>query len=139
MDIVEDKELVSGLPVTHMNWLFGNLHCPGCHYSLAERAICETLEEMGMEGQTVSIIGVGCCAVCLQLMNLDAIFSAHGRAPDIGTAVKRVNPDLLVFTLQGDGDTIAIGAEAVINAAARAEKITVIMINNANYGMTGAG
>lgn len=112
--------------------------CPGCHEPTATRAILEVLEDLGLAGEAVMVLGVGCSFVLQALVDVDYLVCAHGRPPDGASAVKRVlkgNP--LVFTIQGDGDCIAIGAGALINAAARAENITIIMLNNANYGTTG--
>ena len=99
--------------------------------------MCELIEEMEMEDRAVGVAGVGCGFFFNLVMNIDGINTAHGRPPDVATGIKRARPDLLVFTIQGDGDCIAIGAGSLINAAARAERITVIMVNNGNYGTTG--
>ena len=112
--------------------------CPGCHEPTTARAILEVLQEMGLTGDTVMVLGVGCSFAFQSMIDLDYLCCAHGRPPDGATAVKRVlKGKPLVFTVQGDGDCIAIGAGALINAAARAENFTIIMLNNANYGTTG--
>lgn len=112
-------------------------NCPGCHHPIVARAIAEVLEDLQLGGETIAVGGVGCAPIGVFLNNVDFIMMAHGHAPDGATAIKRINPERLVFTLQGDGDCIAIGAGPLINAAARAEKFTIIMLNNANYGTTG--
>ncbi|MBI4288955.1 MAG: 2-oxoglutarate oxidoreductase [Chloroflexi bacterium] len=112
--------------------------CPGCHEPTAMRAILEALEELDAVGDAVMVVGVGCSFAFQSMVDLDYLVCAHGRPPDGASAVKRVlKGDHVVFTIQGDGDCIAIGAGALINAAARAEKITIFMLNNANYGTTG--
>lgn len=68
---------------------------------------------------------------------LDFQEAAHGRAPAMATGMKRVRPDLIVFTYQGDGDLASIGMGEIVHAANRGEKFTTIFINNAVYGMTG--
>ncbi|MFQ5827515.1 MAG: thiamine pyrophosphate-dependent enzyme [Dehalococcoidia bacterium] len=116
----------------------GARQCPGCHHPIIERLIAEVVEEMGIEGRAVIVAGIGCGARIFPMMNFDGIVTAHGRPPDVATAIKRtLKGRPIVFTYQGDGDAIAIGAGSLINAAARAEKITIIMVNNINYGTTG--
>jgi len=112
--------------------------CQGCQDGTIGRIICEVVEEMGIEGKAIIIGGVGCHAMISFLVDFDAVQVAHGRAPDVASAVKRVlRGEPVVMTIQGDGDCIAIGTESLIQAAARAERITVIMANNGNYGTTG--
>lgn len=134
---LEKVKVSGGNPPLWKPHTYGSKRCPGCHYQTLERATCETLEELGLGGQAVIVTGVGCCARSYLVMDYDGIFAAHGRATDVATAIKRVRPELFVFTWQGDGDSIAIGTEGLINSAIRAEKITILMINNANYGTTG--
>lgn len=131
------KERVAGTPRLWVRHPAGARHCPGCHHPQVERLVCEVLEEMGLEGRAIGIAGVGCSTRFFTVVRVDGITTAHGHPPDVATGIKRVRPDALVFTIQGDGDCIAIGAGALINAAARAEKITIVMVNNAGYGTTG--
>jgi len=111
--------------------------CPGCQHPTAGRLIAEALDDLGVAEKVIGVTGIGCSAGALALLNVDVVLGAHGRAPDIATAAKRLRPDALVFTCQGDGDCIAIGAGPFIGALTRGEKFTVIMCNNANYGTTG--
>ena len=112
--------------------------CQGCQDGTIGRVICEVVEEMGIEGRMILIGGVGCHAMISFLVDFDAVQVAHGRAPDVASAIKRaLRGEPIVVTIQGDGDCIAIGTESLIQAAARAERITVIMANNGNYGTTG--
>ncbi|MFC2058533.1 thiamine pyrophosphate-dependent enzyme [Chloroflexota bacterium] len=113
------------------------LMCPGCQYGTLGGIIADVLEELNIGGKTVCVGGVGCHSFVALGIQVDMIAAPHGRAPDVATAVKRVRPNLSVFTIQGDGDCIAIGAGALIAAMGRGEKITVLMCNNANYGTTG--
>ena len=116
----------------------GGFPCPGCGHGLVQRVIAEVIEELGVEGKAVAICGVGCGWLSFLTLDFDGGNCPHGRATDVATGIKRSLGDKgVVLTIQGDGDTIAIGAEGLINAAARAEKITVIMVNNTNYGTTG--
>jgi 2-oxoglutarate ferredoxin oxidoreductase subunit beta len=114
-----------------------SMYCPGCLHPVVQRAISEVLEKLGLEGQAICMVGVGCHSFATVNWDLDLALCAHGRALDSATAIKRLNPDAVVFTVQGDGDCTAIGAGAFINAMTRGEKITTIMYNNTNYGTTG--
>ena len=112
--------------------------CQGCQEGTIGRLIAEVVEELDIEGRAIIIGGVGCHAMISLLVDFDAVQVPHGRAPDVASAIKRVlRQEPIVMTIQGDGDCIAIGTESLIQAAARAERITVIMANNGNYGTTG--
>lgn len=112
-------------------------YCPGCTHGTAHRLVAEVIDELGIHQDTILVSSVGCSVFSYNYFDLDACEAAHGRAPAMATGVKRVNPDKIVFTYQGDGDLASIGTAEIIHAAARGEKITVIFINNAIYGMTG--
>lgn len=112
-------------------------YCQGCHYGIVQRLVAEVLEELDLGGRTVGITGAGCAYSFFYGLDVDQIAAPHGRPPDVATGVKRLFPDRLVATVQGDGDCIAIGAESLIAAASRAEKITVIMLNNGAFALTG--
>lgn len=111
-------------------------YCPGCTHGIVHRLIAEVLDELEIEGKTVGISPVGCTYNNYEYFNCDMVQAAHGRAPAVGTGVKRANPDNIVFTYQGDGDLAAIGTAEIVHAATRGEKITTIFVNNAIYGMT---
>ena len=112
-------------------------YCPGCSHGTVHKLVAEVIDEMGLEGSAVGISPVGCSVLAYKYIDIDWVQAAHGRAPAIATAIKRLEPDKLVFTYQGDGDLAAIGTGETIHAAARGESIAVIFINNAIYGMTG--
>lgn len=112
-------------------------YCPGCTHGVAHRLIAEVIDEMDMRGDSLGIAPVGCSVFAYNYFNMDFAEAAHGRAPAMATGLKRVNPDKLVFTYQGDGDLASIGAAEILHVAGRGENITVIFINNAIYGMTG--
>lgn len=112
-------------------------YCPGCTHGIAHRLVAEALEELGVGGKAVGVAPVGCAVFAYKYFNCDMHEAAHGRAPAVATGIKRVLPDNIVFTYQGDGDLASIGAAEIVHAAARNENITVIFINNAIYGMTG--
>lgn len=115
-----------------------NMHyCPGCSHGVVHRLIAEILEEMGQENNVIAIAPVGCAVFAYNYVDIDWIEAAHGRAPAIASAVKRLHPNRLVFTYQGDGDLAAIGTCETIHAANRGENIAIIFINNGIYGMTG--
>ncbi len=112
-------------------------YCPGCTHGVAHRLIAEVLDEMELREITVGVAPVGCSVFAYQFFDLDFVEAAHGRAPAMATGIKRVLPDRIVFTYQGDGDLASIGMGEINHAAGRGENITVIFINNAIYGMTG--
>ena len=112
-------------------------YCPGCSDGVVHKLIAEIIEEMGLEEKTIGVCPVGCAVFAYRYLDIDWQEAAHGRAPAVATACKRLWNDRLVFTYQGDGDLACIGACETIHALNRGEKITVIFINNAIYGMTG--
>ena len=112
-------------------------YCPGCTHGVAHRLVAEVLDEMGIRERAIGISPVGCAVLAYKYFNIDGVEAAHGRAPAMATGIKRVLPDRVVFTYQGDGDLASIGMGEIVHAALRGEKITVIFINNAIYGMTG--
>ncbi len=111
--------------------------CPGCGHGTVHRIIAEVIDELGIRERTIGIAPVGCAVLAYDYFNFDVTEAAHGRPPAVATGIKRVRPDLIVFTYQGDGDLAAIGTAEIIHAANRGEKITVIFVNNGIYGMTG--
>ena len=112
-------------------------YCPGCTHGIAHRIIMECLEERGMLGRTMGVVPIGCSINAHNFMNIDMCESTHGRAPAIASGIRRVHPDKIIFTYQGDGDLASIGAGEIVHAAHRGEKFTTFFINNAIYGMTG--
>jgi len=112
-------------------------YCPGCTHGIVHRLIAEVLDELGIRERTIGIAPVGCAVLAYEYIDVDFAEAAHGRAPAMGTGIKRVSPDKVVFTYQGDGDLAAIGTAEIIHAANRGELITTIFVNNAVYGMTG--
>ena len=112
-------------------------YCPGCTHGISHRLIMETLEEMGKLGDTIGVGPIGCAVQAHKFMNVDMCESSHGRAPAVASGIRRVHPDKLVFTYQGDGDLASIGMAEIIHAAGRGERFTTFFINNAIYGMTG--
>ncbi len=112
-------------------------YCPGCTHGIIHRLVCEVIDEMGIEGDTVGVCPVGCSVFAYNYFNCDMIEAPHGRAPAVATGVKRAQPDKFVFTYQGDGDLAAIGTCETVHAATRGENIVVIFVNNTIYGMTG--
>ncbi len=112
-------------------------YCPGCTHGIVHRLVAEVMDELGIVGNTVGVAPVGCAVFAYRYFECDMQQASHGRAPAVATGIKRVLPDNVVFTYQGDGDLAAIGTAETVHAAARGENITVIFINNAIYGMTG--
>jgi len=112
-------------------------YCPGCTHGIAHRLIAEVMDEMEIREQTIGVAPVGCSVFAYNYFNCDFVEAAHGRAPAMATGVKRVLPDRIVFTYQGDGDLASIGMGEIMHAAGRGENISVFFLNNAIYGMTG--
>lgn len=111
--------------------------CPGCGEPLAVRGFLETISELGVAHRTIAIAGIGCYTSFSGTMDVDLVQALHGRAPSVATGVKRMLPDSIVFTLQGDGDMVNEGLQEVLHTAARGERITVILLNNGVFGETG--
>lgn len=112
-------------------------YCPGCTHGIVHRLVAEAIDELGVQERTIGVAPVGCAVFAYEYFNCDMQEASHGRAPAVATGIKRVLPDRVVFTYQGDGDLASIGTAEIVHAAARGEKITTIFINNAIYGMTG--
>lgn len=129
------RELVCGTPRLKMPGV--SMFCPGCHYGTIGRLLCEVLEEMGIAGKAICVVSASCSFSHALQMAIDFMLAPHGRAAAVATAIKRVHPDAVVFTLQGDGDLGAIGLGHFMHAMLRGERLTTIFLNNAGYGMTG--
>ncbi|MGI6487160.1 MAG: thiamine pyrophosphate-dependent enzyme [Syntrophothermaceae bacterium] len=112
-------------------------YCPGCGHGIIHRLIAECMDELDVREKTVGICPVGCGVLAYEYFNCDMLEAAHGRAPAVGTGLKRVLKDRVIFTYQGDGDLASIGMAEIVHAASRGEKISVFFINNTVYGMTG--
>ncbi|MBU0753786.1 MAG: 2-oxoglutarate oxidoreductase [Planctomycetes bacterium] len=112
-------------------------YCPGCTHGVIHRLVAEALDELGLRERTAGVAPVGCSVLAYNYFNCDMFEAAHGRAPAVATGAKRCRPEMIVFTYQGDGDLASIGMAEIVHAANRGEKITVIFVNNAIYGMTG--
>lgn len=112
-------------------------YCPGCTHGIIHRLVAEVLEELNVIGDTIGVAPVGCSVLAYDYFNCDMQEASHGRAPAVATGIKRVHPDKVVFTYQGDGDLASIGTAEIVHVAHRSEKITTIFVNNAIYGMTG--
>ncbi|HTR80141.1 MAG TPA: thiamine pyrophosphate-dependent enzyme [Bacteroidota bacterium] len=112
-------------------------YCPGCGHGVVHRVLMEVVNEMGIVGETIGVAPVGCSVFAYNYMNIDMQEAAHGRASAVATGIKRVLPEKIVFSYQGDGDLAAIGTGESIHTVNRGENILMIFINNAIYGMTG--
>ncbi len=112
-------------------------YCPGCTHGIAHKLIAESIVELGLMDNCIGVAPVGCAVFAYNYFNCDMQEAAHGRAPAVASAIKRVHKDVAVFSYQGDGDLASIGMAEIVHAATRGENITVIFINNAIYGMTG--
>ena len=129
MKIIYEKSI--GLTDTPMHY------CPGCTHGIIHKLVAECLVELNVLGDTIGVAPVGCSVLAYNYFNCDVHEAAHGRAPAVATGIKRVLPNNVVFTYQGDGDLASIGSGEIVHVAHRGEKITTIFVNNAIYGMTG--
>ncbi len=134
-DIVKPENLVYRKPVLMNDQAMH--YCPGCSHGVVHKLIAEVIDEMGMTDKAIGVSPVGCAVFAYRYIDIDWEEAAHGRAPAVATACKRLWPDRLVFTYQGDGDIGCIGTAEAIHALNRGENITIIFVNNAIYGMTG--
>jgi 2-oxoglutarate ferredoxin oxidoreductase subunit beta len=114
-----------------------NHYCPGCGHGIIHKLLAQAIDELGIKEQTIIVAPVGCAVLAYNYLLVDGCEAAHGRAPAVATGIKRVHKDKVVISYQGDGDLLAIGTGETIHAANRGEKITVVFVNNAIYGMTG--
>lgn len=134
-NIVNPENLVYAKPKlmndNHMHY------CPGCSHGVVHKMIAEVIKDLDLQEKTIGIAPVGCAVFAYKYLDIDWQEAAHGRAPALATAVKRLLPDKMVFTYQGDGDLAAIGTAETIHAANRGENIAIVFINNGIYGMTG--
>lgn len=112
-------------------------YCPGCTHGIIHRLVAEALDDLGVRERTVGVAPVGCSVLAYNYFNCDFLEAPHGRAPALATGFKRIRPDMIVFTYQGDGDLASIGGNEILHSANRGEKFTTIFVNNAIYGMTG--
>ncbi|MFH0732867.1 MAG: thiamine pyrophosphate-dependent enzyme [Candidatus Omnitrophota bacterium] len=112
-------------------------YCAGCGHGIAHRLICEVIDSLGIREKTIGVAPVGCAVLAYDYWDFDVTEAAHGRPPAVATGIKRMLPETVVFTYQGDGDLAAIGTSEIIHTANRGENITVIFVNNGIYGMTG--
>lgn len=112
-------------------------YCPGCGHGIAHRLISEVVDELDIREKIIGVAPIGCAVIAYDYWDFDCCEAAHGRALAVATGIKRVRPEAIVFTYQGDGDLAAIGCAETIHAANRGENLTTVFINNAVYGMTG--
>ena len=135
IEVPEGMDVVYERPesLTDAHWHY----CPGCTHGTTHRLVAEVMDELGIRERTIAVAPVGCAVLAYNYFNVDMAEAAHGRAPAMATGIKRVSPDKIVWTYQGDGDLAAIGTAETIQAANRGEAITIIFVNNGIYGMTG--
>ena len=110
--------------------------CPGCGHGIIARVLLEVIEERGLTDKFLMNRGVGCCCN-LRSVHVDGLQCSHGRSCASSRAMKAVRPDLCVVSYQGDGDAYVIGLQETLNAAYAKTNMTLIVVNNSNFGMTG--
>ncbi len=138
-NILQNIEKPDNLVYTKTKLLTDNVlsYCPGCGHGTAHRILTEVIEEEGLQTETIGVCPVGCSVLMYNYIDVDMQEAAHGRAPAVATAIKRLLPEKFVYTYQGDGDLAAIGTAETIHCCNRGENILIIFINNGIYGMTG--
>jgi 2-oxoglutarate ferredoxin oxidoreductase subunit beta len=115
-----------------------HIWCPGCGIGTAFSSCLIAMKESGIDlKKTVMISGIGCSGRGAGYVNLDSYHTTHGRAIPFATGMKLANPELNVVVFSGDGDLFAIGGNHFIHAARRNVDLTIVCVNNFNYGMTG--
>lgn len=134
-EIISAENLVYAKPTLMNNTTMH--YCPGCSHGVVHKLIAEVIEEMGMMDKSIGVSPVGCAVFAYRYLDIDWQEAAHGRAPALATAIKRLWNDRLVFTYQGDGDLACIGTTETLHALNRGDNITIIYVNNGIYGMTG--
>ncbi len=135
MSKTDNKKLINPRPRTLID--VPTHFCPGCNHGVIHKLVAEAIDYFGVREKAIGVAGVGCGVFLYNYIDTDVIEAPHGRAPAVATGLKRVHRDKVVFTYQGDGDLAAIGTGEIIHAANRGEPITIVFINNTNYGMTG--
>lgn len=115
----------------NFNW------CPGCGHGIVSRLCAELIEEMGLRDRTCCVVGIGCGGFHHHYMEIDALEAMHGRSVSVASGYKLGLPENFVYTLQGDGDCCSIGLAELMHCANRGTSISVIMVNNGVFGMTG--
>lgn len=112
-------------------------YCPGCGHGIIHKLIAKALSELDIQDRTILLSPVGCSVFAYYYFDCGNIQVAHGRAPAVGTAVKRACQDAVVISYQGDGDLCSIGFNETFHAANRGEGMVIFFVNNSVYGMTG--
>jgi 2-oxoglutarate ferredoxin oxidoreductase subunit beta len=134
-EIIQDKKTIFERPIALKDTV--THYCPGCTHGVIHRLVAEALDELGLREKAVGVAPVGCSVLAYNYINTDFLEAPHGRAPALATGFKRLRPDMIVFTYQGDGDLASIGMAEIIHSANRGEKFTTVFVNNGIYGMTG--
>jgi 2-oxoglutarate ferredoxin oxidoreductase subunit beta len=111
--------------------------CPGCGHGLILKALGQVIDELGIQDRVVFGCDIGCSLLSWDFFNVDSVQTHHGRTTPVMVGIKRANPELIVVVYMGDGGGYAIGSQHLVNAATRDDKITVLLVNNTNYAMTG--
>ncbi len=111
--------------------------CPGCGHPIILKNLGFIIDELGIQNNTLFGIDIGCSLLAWNFFNVDTIQTHHGRTIPVVTGAKRAKKDIVAIAYLGDGGAYAIGMQHLISARIRNENITVIIVNNANYGMTG--
>jgi len=111
--------------------------CPGCGHPIVLQALAEVIDELDLQDKTVIGLDIGCSLLAWDFFDVDSTQTHHGRTGPVMSGFKKVKPDSVGIVYMGDGGAYAIGAQHLVNEAMRNEPLTVIVVNNSLYAMTG--
>lgn len=111
--------------------------CPGCGHGMVLKTLAYAIDDLEIQGKSVFGCDIGCSLLSWNYMNIDTVQTHHGRTTPVIYGVTRAVPGTVGIAYMGDGGGLAIGAQHLVNAAVRNEKMLVVLVNNTNYGMTG--
>ncbi len=119
-------------------WAMPHVLCPGCAHGIVLRAFLEAVDQLQLDQDKLAMVaGIGCSSRLVGYVDFCTLHGTHGRAPAFATGLKLARPELDVVVVTGDGDGLAIGGNHLIHAARRNIDLTVLLLNNSIYGMTG--
>jgi 2-oxoglutarate ferredoxin oxidoreductase subunit beta len=130
-------EIAPRLPKAQNEEVGASKFCPGCGHGMILKTLAFAIDELGLAERTIFGCDIGCSLLSWNYLDLDTVQTHHGRTTPVIYGVVRARPDTVGIAYMGDGGGLAIGAQHLVNAAVRNEKMLAILVNNTNYGMTG--
>ena len=130
--------MTTGVKSYLREWAMPHVLCPGCAHGIILRAFLEAVQRLDLDQDRLAMVaGIGCSSRLAGYVDFCTLHGTHGRAPAFATGLKLARPDLEVVVVTGDGDGLAIGGNHLIHAARRNIDMTVMLLSNNIYGMTG--